>query len=333
MPWALLGVLGVGVAVAALVGQVQSPAASSTIWLANLLTTTAAAGSAHLRISSVGLSADPTERSSSVATGVIDFTTGNFRFNQVNHEISFASTNGGSPQPVPYNWGETEIAIGQSLYEKDFVTVSNVSSSLLPTTWNKYINPRNVHQAFGLDAGTAAENAVSGLSGILPVTSTRSLGPATVNGVDTTRYVVTYGTPALCASGSATPVPAPGTGSRGSLARAAKAFEPDVGSTTLWVDGQGRLVQVRASTSTSARELKSVGAFATASLTNVTTLTFSDFGAPVHIVAPVFTGPRPRAFNVGGKSSTTCARQDVEGTPNSLPVGPKRHRRHRRRPR
>ena len=156
LPWALLGVLGVGVAVAAVVGQVQSPAASSTNWLANLLATTAAAGSAHLRISSVTLSADPVERSSSVATGVIDFTTGNFRFNQLNHEVSFASTNGGPPQPVPYNWGETEIAIGQSLYEKDFVTVSDTSSSLLPTTWNKFINPRYVHQAFGLDAGTSA---------------------------------------------------------------------------------------------------------------------------------------------------------------------------------
>lgn len=306
LPWALLGVLCVGVAVAAVVGQVQSPAASSTNWLANLLATTAAAGSAHLRISSVALSTDPLERSSSVATGVIDFTTGNFRFNQVNHETSFASTNGGSPQPVPYNWGETEIAIGQSLYVKDFVTLSNVSSSLLPTTWNKFINPRNVHQAFGLDSGTAAENAVSGLSGILPVTSTRSLGPATVKGINTTRYVVTFGAPALCASGSASLIPARGTGSRGSIARAAKAFEPDVGTTTLWVDGQGRLVQVRASTFASAQELRSVGTSYTASQTNVTTLTFSDFGVPVRIVAPAFTGPRPRAFSVGGKPSTTC---------------------------
>jgi hypothetical protein len=307
LPWALLGVLGVGVAVAAVLGQVQSPVASSTNnWLANLLATTAAAGSAHLRISSVALSADPAERSSSVATGVIDFTTGNFRLNQVNHEISFASTNGGAPQPVPYNWGETEIAIGQSLYEKDFVTVSNISSSPLPTTWNKYINPRNVHQAFGLDAGTAAENAVSGLSGILPVTSMRSLGPATVNGVSTTRYVLTYGAPELCGSRSFLLSQAGGGGARGRSASAAKAYEPVERPTTVWVDGQGRLVQVRASTFTSAKELKSVGTFSTASLTNVTTLTFSDFGAPVRIVAPDFTGPQPRAFNVGGKPSTAC---------------------------
>jgi hypothetical protein len=306
LPWALLGVLGVGVAVAAVVGQVQSPAASSTNWLANLLATTAAAGSAHLRISSVTLSADPVERSSSVATGVIDFTTGNFRFNQLNHEVSFASTNGGPPQPVPYNWGETEIAIGQSLYEKDFVTVSDTSSSLLPTTWNKFINPRYVHQAFGLDAGTSAENAVSGLSGILPVTSIRSLGPATVNGDSTTRYVVTYGAPELCGSGLFALSHAGSTGTPGSSASAAKASEPRVRPTTVWVDGQGRLVQVRASTFTSAQELKSVGTFSAASQTNVTTLTFSDFGAPVHIVAPDFTGPQPRAFSVGGKPSTTC---------------------------
>ena len=59
-------------------------------------------------------------------------------------------------------------------------------------------------------------------------------------------------------------------------------------------------------TFTSAQELKSVGTFSAASQTNVTTLTFSDFGAPVHIVAPDFTGPQPRAFSVGGKPSTTC---------------------------
>ncbi len=303
LPWALLGLLGVGVAVAAVVGQVQSPAASSTNWLANLVATTAASGSAHLRISTVALSADPAERSSSVATGVIDFITGNFRFVQVNHQTTFISTNGGAPQPVPYNWGETEIAIGQSLYEKDFVTVSNISSSPLPTTWNKYINPRNVHQAFGLDAGTIAENAVSGLSGILPVTSVRSLGPATVDGVSTTRYVLTYGPPELCGSRVFKPR-RPGTRRR--FARAAKAFEPVIRPTLVWVDGRGRLVQIRASTVSSARALRAVSGSFDAAQTNVTTLTFSDFGVPVHIVAPDFTGPQPRAFNVGGKPSTAC---------------------------
>ena len=238
---------------------------------------------------------------------MIDFTTGDFRFNQLNHEISFASTNGGTPRPVPYNWSETQIAIGQSLFEKDFVTESGTSTTSA-TTWNKYINPRNVHQAFGLDAGTAAENAVSGLSGILPVTSTRSLGPATVNGLATTWYVVTYGAPELCASGSANlVVPTRGGGSQGSIAHAVKAIEPSIGPTTFWIDGQGRLVQVRASTFTSAHDLKSLGTTYTASQTNVTTLTFSDFGAPVHIVAPDFTGPRPRSFSVGGAPSTTCA--------------------------
>jgi hypothetical protein len=305
LPWALLGVLGVGVAVAAVVGQVQSPAASTTNWLANLLATTTAAGSAHLRISTVGLSADPAERSSSVASGVIDFTTGNFRFFQVNHEVSFTSVDGAAPQPVPYDWSETEIAIGQSLYERDAVTVPGTPSPL-PTTWNKFINPRNVHQAFGLDAGTAAENAVSGLSGILPITSVRSLGPATVNGVSTTRYLVTYGAPELCGSRPFAIAQVGGRGGRGRGARAANAYEPTIRPTTVWVDGQGRLVQIRASTVSSAQDMKILSRSFSASQTNVTTLTFSDFGAPVHILAPDFTGPRPRAFNVGGKPSTSC---------------------------
>jgi hypothetical protein len=305
LPWALLGVLGVGVAVAAVVGQVQSPGAASTNRLADVLATTAASGSAHLRISTVSQSADPAERSSSVAAGVIDFTTGNFRFTQFNHEITFTSINGAAPQPVPYNWSEIVIAIGQSLYEKDAVTVSGISSPL-PSTWNKFINPRNVHQAFGLDAGTIAENAVSGLAGILPVTSTRSLGPATVDGVGTTRYVLTYGAPELCGSRS-TVIPQAGGSGRFGSASVAKSYAPTIRPTTVWVDSQGRLVQIRATTVSSAQAMKVLSGSFSAPQTNVTTLTFSDFGAPVHIVAPDFTGPRPRAFSVGGKPSTQCA--------------------------
>ena len=298
LPWALLVVLGVGVAVAAVVGQVQSPAASSTSWLAGVLETTAAAGSAHLRISAVTLSADPFERSSSVATGVIDFRTGNFRFVQVNHQTSFTSTNGAAPQPVPYNWSETVVALGQSLYEKDAVTLSGRASPL-PTSWNKYINPRNVHQAFGLDAGTIAENAVSGLSGIVPIASVRPLGPATVEGMSTTRYVVTYGAPEVCGSRSFAL-------SQSGGGFAAKQFEPVIRPTTVWVDGQGRLVQIRASTVSSAQALRAVSGSFDAAQTSVTTLTFSDFGAPVHVAAPNFTGPNPRSFSVGGKTPTGC---------------------------
>lgn len=304
LPWLLLAVLGVGVAVAAVVGQVQSPGVTSTDWLSALLSTTAAAGTAHLRISTVTRSANPLQRATTDAAGVIDFTTGDFRFVQVNHDISYTSTNGGAPHPVPYNWSETSIAIGQSLYEKDSVALSGNSTVIVPSMWNKFINPRNVHQAFGLDAGTIAENAVSGLSGIEPVTSVRSLGPATVNGVATTRYAVTYGSPLLCVPKSSL-FSARGSdpGARTSIA---KAFEPELKPTVVWIDGQGRLVQIRESSFTSAQMLKAVSSSFNAAQTNVTTLTFSDFGAPVHIVAPHFTGPPPRAFDVGGGGSSTC---------------------------
>ena len=304
LPWVLLGVLGVGIAVAAAVGQVQSPGVTSADWLSNLMATTAAAGSAHLRIATVSRSANPAQRSSSVATGVIDFTTGNFRFVQAIHDITYTSTNGGSPHPVPYDWSETAVAIGQSLYEKDAVTVAG-TSTVVPSTWNKFINPRNVRQAFGLDSGTVAENAVSGLSGIAPVTSMRSLGPATVNGVSTTRYVVTYGSPVLCAPGAPI-LSLRQSGSVGSAVRSAHSYEPAIKPVTVWVDGQGRLVQVRESSFSSAQILKALSSSFTASQTSVTTLTFSDFGVPVHIVAPDFTGPPPRNFDVGGKDSNGC---------------------------
>ena len=85
---------------------------------------------------------------------------------------------------------------------------------------------------------------------------------------------------------------------------------PLIPPTTIWVDSQGRLLQIRvtrhnAGGGISARVRKLIGGTLppVAPSSTVTTLTFSDFGAPVHIVAPTTSGPEhPKSISIAIKS-------------------------------
>ncbi|HWD55764.1 MAG TPA: hypothetical protein VG346_11615 [Acidimicrobiales bacterium] len=163
LPWALLGLLGVGVAAAAALGQVDSPGVPASVWVDDVLSTTAAAGSAHLLFSSVTTGPDPSQRSAFVGSGVVDFTSGDNRVTQLNHQVESESTNGGAPRLVEQAWTGETVAIGQTMYRREVVVLSGHP---LPSPWIKSQVPRDVHQAFGLDVGTGAEDAVAGLAGI-----------------------------------------------------------------------------------------------------------------------------------------------------------------------
>jgi hypothetical protein len=288
LPWALLGVLGVGVLAAAVVGQVESPGVPAGVWVNDLLSTTAATGTAHLRFSSVTTSPDPSERSAFVGNGVIDFTNGDNRINQLNHQVGSESTNGGPAHLIEQTFTEESIAIGQIVYRNDVVTLAGHS---LPASWVKSNFPRDIHQAFGLDAGTGAEDAVAGLAGIESVAAVRTLGPGTVDGVSSTRYLITNQPVEVCAHGRTVSLPL-------------------IAPTTVWVDGRGRLLQTQVATHNAAGQLPAslrtlLGGTSPpmAPSATATTLTFSDFGAPVHIVAPMTSGPQhPKSISIGLKS-------------------------------
>jgi hypothetical protein len=90
-------------------------------------------------------------------------------------------------------------------------------------------------------------------------------------------------------------------------------FVPLIGPTTVWIDGRGRLVQTQVTQhvrgeaapqphSTGATQVTPIGLAAS---TTVSTLTFSDFGAPVHITAPMVSGPQPKSIAVNLKSRAT----------------------------
>ena len=100
------------------------------------------------------------------------------------------------------------------------------------------------------------------------------LGPSTVDGHATTRYLVQNAPVHTCPSVRKTAV--------------VTTEAPSV----IWVDGRGRLVQARSSSRfngvlpAAARKLPGFAQFPTGPSATTDTLTFSSFGAPVHITPP-----------------------------------------------
>ena len=128
----------------------------------------------------------------------------------------------------------------------------------------------------------------------------RKLGPAGVDGVGTTRYLVTDATLQPCTH---TAIPA--------------SVETQ-GPTTVWVDHKGRLVQARFTLSTGGDVLPSspaVPGFANVprgATTTTATLTFARFGAPVTIVAPPLT-PTEGGSSVGFAHRHRAAAGETRG--------------------
>jgi hypothetical protein len=267
LPWALLGLLAVGVAVGAASGQVESPSQTPAQWLAGVVAATEAPGTAHLEFVNVTKSPDPSQASKSAGLGVIDFSSGNFRVTEVSRQQQFESINGGPLRLTGQIYGQEEIAIGHTLY-----TILNRSVPF--GHWSKLRYPRHGRQDFGL-AMTGAEDAVGGLVGPTPVNSVRRLGHGSVGGVMATRYQITTEPLYICGAHGRT------------------LFVHRFAPTTLWVDDQGRLLRIQTFFRTPGitshgppdASGNSQPVVVAPSTTNAT-LTFSRFGTPVQIAAP-----------------------------------------------
>ncbi len=301
VPWVLLAVLTIGVAGFAALGQAESTSGvTPAAWVHNVLAATTAAGSAHLRFVTVTTSADASQDQTTTGNGEVDFVNGNFSVTEFFRQHGSESANGGPVQQLEETWGEHTIAIGQTVYHSLVLPVS-ASVAAPPSGWSRSHFPRQVHQAFGLDAAIGAEDAVAGLASIAPVRAVRELGPGSVDGVATTRYLITAQPLYLCGKHGRTLtlhlVPA----------------------TTVWIDGEGRLLQARVSDYNKGGPVQvpagpsgSGGSTVTvASSTTVSTLTFSAFGAPVHVEAPSTNGTGGGSFSIALQSkarTTPCTR-------------------------
>jgi hypothetical protein len=277
----LLGLLGAGVAVAAVLGQIESAGVTPEAWLHDALAATTASGSAHVRYSSVTTSPGSPSWSAVVGSGVVDFATGNYRVLEVNHSAVSVSTNGGPRHQEIQIFSQSSIAIGQTVYRRLRPTAGKVpGSSALPfTPWITERLPRDARRSLGLGAGIGAQDAVAGLDSVTPITAVRTLGPGTVDGVETTRYLVISEPLYVCGRHGKT------------------LFSERVGPTTVWVDADGRIVQVK----TSQRLVGGPTATIAASLR------FSDFGAPVRLVAPTVRGNQSSSSSVSLKVATTSS--------------------------
>ncbi len=260
------------------------------VLLGVLVAATRAAGTAHFTSTTVSTSRVADLRGSSSGYGVVDFVSGSVRVTDVSHTVEYSSTHGQPMRPSVVRDVDEEIDIGSWSWQ------------LLGGSWIKnrrYSNPDPLGLA---DAGGVL--ALSEFGGTEPVVGGRPLGRATVDGVATTRYLVAQARPRPCGAAQAAFV-------------AGNYVEP----MTLWVDGNGRLVQVRETTHidlTFPASLRdkfppslrtNLFATPTGAFVMVATLHMGNFGAPVHI-----TPPPP---STGGSSSSSFSEMQIKGTAQS----------------
>jgi hypothetical protein len=200
---------------------------------------------------------------------------GDAQVTEVDHEISFSSTDNQPFHPVHSTNTLKAIVIGGTIYQADPIPGIGYTSAYHVLPIPKL--PR----------------AQRGLSLAL-----NDVGPATIDGTATTQYDVTYAPLQVC------------------LPRQPPAVVRQLPS-LVWVDNTGRLVQVRSTSYFSdrlPRDVKLPTAFdgvPRAPTTTVATLTFSAFGLPVHVVAPLASAIAPK----GESSGFATARADTCPSP------------------
>jgi hypothetical protein len=269
LPWSLLILLGLGTGLGAVVAVSSAPQLSPATWVANVLSTTAASGSAHFTYTHVTNSPNRNERERLAGQGEVNFTNGNILVTEVDHGIEFVGGPVGPSHPEPSTSKVEEIGIGTTMYSEYF------DDGPL-ATWTKLTHWRNPHSGLGIlsigNAGVALQGLVAGLT---PVDRVRDLGPANLDGHPTTRYLVSNTAPRVCPS-------------------AHKSAITDTQSpSTLWIDPEGRLVQVEISFHESGQLPASALAknpelaqIPMGPSTTTATLRLSDFGTPVRVSAP-----------------------------------------------
>jgi hypothetical protein len=242
--------------------------ASPSQWVAAVLATTEGAGTARFSYTQITSSPNHDLRRALSGGGVVNFSTGDARVSEVDHEITFSSTNNQPLRPVHSTDSEKAIVIGGTLY------LANPIPGFAFTGEYRVIPfPKLPRSQRGLSLALNAPVALDGLGGPNAVASVRALGPARVDGATTTLYEVTYAPLHIC-----TPHQAP----------VVIRHLP----THVWVDDTGRLVQVRGTSYFSGQLPKNVKLPAATEgvplgpTTSVATLTFSAFGSPVHVIAP-----------------------------------------------
>ena len=193
-PWLLLSLVVVGAAVAAALGIAQRTSSSTpSQWVAGVLASTEKAGSAHFSYTHVTSSPNPELRGSLAGHGVVDFTTGDVRVTEVDHDISFSD---GQPAPAP---GSLDEHRGRHRRGRDRLPGQPDPGLHLHRRIPRASLPWLARSQRGLSLALNASVALDTLRGPYAVASVTDLGPAEVDGVATSQYEVEYAPLHVCA--------------------------------------------------------------------------------------------------------------------------------------
>ncbi len=292
IPWLLLTLVLVGATAGAALGIAQeSTSAASSQWVADVLATTEKAGSAHFSYIHVTSSPNPELRGTLSGHGVVDFTTGDVRVTEVDRDISFSATGNQPLHPVHSTSTEDAIVVRGTVYQ-----ANPIPGLAFTGKYRVLAFPALPRSQRGLTLALNASVALDTLRGPYAVASVTDLGPAEVEGVATSEYEVEYAPLHVCAPHQAPQV---------------LTQRPS----RVWLDGTGRLVRVRSTLYFSNRlphGVKLPAAFAgfpRGPVITVATLTFSEFGEPVHVAAPPTSAISPEGGSSTGiaiATSDTC---------------------------
>jgi hypothetical protein len=283
VPWLLVSLIAAGAAGGAALGIAhRSSSESPSQWVAALLATTKKAGTASFSYTQITSSPNVNLRGSLSGNGTANLVTGDARVTEVDHEVSFSSTNGQPMHPVHSTTTQKAIVIGGTVY-----TENPIPGISFTNQYRVLAFPELPRAQRGLSLALNASVALDTLQGPSAVASVRTLGPETVDGAAATQYEVTYVPLHICSPHQ----------------------PPEVvhqRPSEVWVDNAGRLVQVRSTSSFSDRPPRGVNppavfaGFPRGPMTTVSTLTFSEFGNPVHLVAPPASAIAPHGESSGG---------------------------------
>jgi hypothetical protein len=266
-PWALVGLAVTAGLAGALVGVANQPSPPATqLTVSEAIAATRAAGTARFTFASVATSRNPLLRSVSAGKGAVDFRTGSVTTVERSTSLNISQDGNAPPRRVTQTMLNTEIWVDHTLYTQLAVGGQHFGSG-----WIKAKVPSGSSGPLGMLDEVAPIGFLDGELGI-GGTKIERLREETLDGVVATQYRVVVPT----CNGTST----------------ASSPQEELGAIDIWVDGEGRLIQVR----DVLHFTDPVKSFAGRS-TTISTARLFDFAVPVTISAPK---PEPSEGQGGG---------------------------------
>ena len=283
LPWLTVGLLVVGLGVGTglgIAGQTSTPLAlTATAQISRIVAATRSARTARFTYSDSTASPNPLLRQADRGSGAVDFGADTMQTVERDRSTGYSGTSATTTKVVTQDVETDNVWIGRTR----FIRFRPETNLALDLPWMKEAAwPKGSFGPLGALGQIGPLGELEGDESI-PGLRVEDAGAAVVHGAETTRYRLVV---PLC--GTSAP--------RDGIAQSIAPLQ-------LWVDGRGRLVQARLSSTEDITTQAHLGdvipgqGFLTGRATTVSTIDLNDFGAPTTIVAP-----QVRNTNGGGES-------------------------------